>query len=190
MKHRRIVFGTYTIFLLLLFSLIYFVLTSNLSLAVVTGYIGLVILIPVLYSKRSKLALAHRLFSNIIVTYSLFAIVGISLGIVDALVSSWRAKAFIWLTFVTILLVYIDIASIPLYLELSGIIGMYGGFWSITWAIIWRSTGHIIDYNIWVLPNTWLLEIVYWPIVFSPLAVYFIVLIYGYKRRILGNGYR
>ncbi len=183
--HRRVVFGVYTVFLVILISLIYFVLISNLSLAVVTGYIGLVILIPVLYSKRDKLAIAHRLFSNITITYSLFAIVGISLGIVDALVSSWRAKAFIWLTFVTILMIYIDIASIPLYLELSGIIGMYGGFWSITWAIIWKSTGHVIDYNIWVLPDTWLPEIVYWPIVFSSLAIYFTMLIYGYKRRTL-----
>ncbi len=180
---RHLVISVYFLFLFILSFMIYCVVTDNLSLAVITGYAGLVILIPLLYKKRIRLAAAHGIFSNIMITYSLFAIVGVSLGTVDALVDSWRAKAFIWLAFITILMVYIDIATLPLYLVVSGIIGMYGGFWSITWAVLWKSTGHIIDYNIWVMPGTWLPEIVYWPIVFSSLAIYFVAMIYSYRRR-------
>jgi len=180
---RRLVLSIYFLFVALLSFLIYCVVTGQLSLAVITGYAGLVILIPVLYRKRIRLAAAHGIFSNIVITYSLFAVMGVSLGTVDALVDSWRAKAFIWLAFVTILMVYIDIATLPLYLVVSGIVGMYGGFWSVTWAILWKMTGHIIDYNIWVMPGTWLPEVVYWPIVFSSIAIYFIALIYSYRRK-------
>ncbi len=180
---RRLVVNIYLLFVFILLFMIYCVVTDRLSLAVITGYAGLVILIPVLYKKRIRLAVAHSIFSNIIITYSLFAVMGVSLGTVDALVSSWRAKAFIWLAFITILMVYIDIATLPLYLIVSGIIGMYGGFWSITWAILWKSAGHIIDYNIWVMPDTYLPEIVYWPIVFSSIAIYFVAMIYSYRRR-------
>ncbi len=180
---RRLVINIYLLFVFILSFMIYCVVTGRLSLAVITGYAGLVILIPVLYRKRIRLAAAHGIFSNIMITYSLFAVVGISLGTVDALVNSWRAKAFIWLAFITILMVYIDIATLPLYLVVSGIIGMYGGFWSITWAILWKSTGHIIDYNIWVMPDTYLPEIVYWPIVFSSIAIYFVAMIYSYRRK-------
>ncbi len=182
MTHRLVV-NIYSIFIFILLFLVYCVVTAHLSLAVITGYVGLLILIPILYRKRVWLAAAHGVFANIVITYSLFAVTGISLGTVDALVDSWRAKAFIWLAFITVLMVYIDIATLPLYLVVSGIIGMYGGFWSITWAIFWKATGHIIDYNIWIMPGTWLPEIVYWPIVLSSLAVYFLAMIYSYRRR-------
>ncbi len=181
-RHHWFVWIINASFWIILLLLVYSVLIGNLTLAVITGYIGLVALTTASYVWRDKLAIAHRLFSNITISYSLFGVVGVSMGFVDALVSSWRVKAFIWLIFITILLVYIDIARIPLYLVLSGIIGMYGGFWSITWAIIWKLTGHSIDYNIWVLPNTWLPETIYWPIVFTSITIYFATLIYSYKQ--------
>ncbi len=174
--------GIYAIFVLMLLLIAISVILGYVSIAVILGYVALVVLIPILYNKRSKITIAHRIFSNIVITYSLFAITGISLGVIDALIIDWKAKAFIWLALITILMVYLTIATIPLYLVISGIIGMYGGFWSITWAIIWKMMGRKIDYNIWVLPNVWLPEIIYWPIVFSSIIIYVVAIIYSYKK--------
>jgi len=101
----------------------------------------------------------------------LWLLLGILIGITDATVQPWDAKAFLWVTYAIIIGWWISYELIwykrPFRTELvnAGFLACAQGLvftWSINWWWVWRMLGYTVNDPMWVLPNLWIPVWFYW----------------------------